>query len=509
MRVHTDNVAGIWPAAATGPTVMKFGGSSVANAARLGRVVELIAAASEEKAGLVVVVSALGGVTDQLAACAAAAERGELAVALDALAAVRARHETVAAQLLPEPAGREYGAHIAAWLCEAEARCQAVVRRRRLLPAHAAAVMGLGERLAAPLLAAAVSAAGRPSQAIAATELIVLSRGGAPCRAPTAARCQERLNPLLQLGVVPVITGYICASPDGAPATLGRGGSDYSATILAAAMEASEIIIWTDVDGFHNADPRLVPSAQPYPDLSYQEAALMARYGAKVLHPQCLEPARAAAIPVWIRNTFAPQRAGTRITGQGVRRPPVGLAALSHLALLTFQDPAAGISPQLAQRAMRRLAALDGGTPIRFSPATGTLRAAVGEQLGAAAAAAWRQELDLAPDDARLRLEHPVAVLSAVGGEPAEGEARIRQAGVALRRAGIRLLAAGAAEDPGVTVFVLAQADLAAASAALHQTFTLPEAATWPADGLSAWTRRPAPADVAATEGAKEGWRRA
>lgn len=314
-----------------GPMVMKFGGSSVADAACLRRVVEIVAAAGAAEGGLIVVVSAMAGITDQLAACAAAARRGQTAPALATLSSVRARHEAAAAALLPEAARQEYGGRAAALVAQTEGICRAVAERcRRQRGTEAAAralITGLGERLMAPLLAAAVAAAGQPSEAIAATELILLTPAGEPEIEPTAARCQARLRPLLLRGWVPVVTGFICAGHDGAPATLGRGGSDYSATLVAAAMEARASIIWTDVDGVYDADPRRAPNARLLSELSYDAAARLACGGAKVLHPKCLEPARRAGIPVWVRNTFRPERAGTRVGAHGGAPPAAPVAA--------------------------------------------------------------------------------------------------------------------------------------------------------------------------------------
>src|SRR5439155_4013598 len=156
-----------------------------------------------------------------------------------------------------------------------------------------------------PLVAAAVRALGLPSEAIEATELIVTDafHGGAePHMELTRKKSQARLRPLLEKGIAPVVTGFIGATREGQLTTLGRGGSDYSATILGAAMDADEVIIWTDVDGVLTADPRLVTEARTIPVISYREAAELAYFGAKVLHPKTLNPVVQAAIPLWIRS---------------------------------------------------------------------------------------------------------------------------------------------------------------------------------------------------------------
>jgi aspartate kinase len=215
---------------------------------------------------------------------------------------------------------------------------------RELTPRTLDAISSLGERLSAPLVAGAVRELGLQSEAVDATEVIITDgfHGGAePLMDRTREECEVRLRPLLEKGIVPVVTGFIGASTEGKLTTLGRGGSDYSATILGAAMNADEVIIWTDVDGVLTADPRLVPEARTIPVISYREAAELAFFGAKVLHPKTLKPVMQAAIPVWIRNSFAPERPGTlitpegRSTGGGVK----ALTAIQDVALISVGGP--------------------------------------------------------------------------------------------------------------------------------------------------------------------------
>jgi aspartate kinase len=206
------------------------------------------------------------------------------------------------------------------------------------------AISSLGERLCAPIFAAALAELAVKSRAIAATELIVTDtyHGGAePLMDLTRACCEKTLRPLLNDSCVPVATGFIGATAEGVLTTLGRGGSDYSATILGAALGADEVIIWTDVDGVLTADPRLVPDARTIPEISYREAAELAYFGAKVLHPKTLRAVMPAGIPVWIRNSFAPERPGTRISqerrsiGGGVK----ALTAIRDVALISVGGP--------------------------------------------------------------------------------------------------------------------------------------------------------------------------
>src|SRR2546427_4043755 len=201
------------------------------------------------------------------------------------------------------------------------------------------------------------------SEGIEDTELLVTDsyHGGAePRMTLTRERSQTRLRPLLQQGIVPVVTGFIGATPEGALTTLGRGGSDYSATILGAALDADEVIIWTDVDGLLTADPRLVPGACTIAEISYREAAELAHFGAKVLHPKTVRAVMQCRIPLWIRHTFTPERPGTKITPAG---PPnnggvKALTAISDVALITVGGPGIVGGPDVLGRTFATTAAV-------------------------------------------------------------------------------------------------------------------------------------------------------
>jgi aspartate kinase len=227
-------------------------------------------------------------------------------------------------------------------LQEGDRLCQGIIRLRQLTPRASDLISSLGERLSAPLVAASLAERGVASEAIDATELIATdSRHGAadPLLDLTRQRCQARLRPLLQQGIVPVVTGFIGATAEGVLTTLGRGGSDYSATILGAALDVDEVIIWTDVDGLMTADPHLVPDARTISEISYREAAELAYFGARVLHPKTLRPVMQSRIPLQVRNTFALERAGTKITPAGSPNNGVvkAVAAISDAALITVR----------------------------------------------------------------------------------------------------------------------------------------------------------------------------
>ena len=335
--------------------VIKFGGTSVGDAVRIERVVEIVRAAACNS-DLVVVVSAMSGVTNKLVEAASESERGNSEAVASILQKLRLQHDTVLKTLIRSPEEQTRISRKMDELFDEGTRlCQGTMLIRELTLRARDSISSLGERLAVPLVAAALKEGGIQSEAIEATELVVTdsSHGAAdPWLDLTRESCERRLLPLLEQGIVPVITGFVGATADGVLTTLGRGGSDYSATILGAVLEVDEVVIWTDVDGLLTADPRLVPDARTVSEISYREAAELAFFGAKVLHPKTLRPLMQCGIPLWIRNTFAPERAGTRITPTGDANGchVTALTAVSDAALITVGGPGIAGVPDVLGR---------------------------------------------------------------------------------------------------------------------------------------------------------------
>jgi aspartate kinase len=325
--------------------VMKFGGTSVGDASCIARVVEIVRKASRDSA-VVVVVSAMSGVTNRLIEAANRADtRGASAI----FAQLVNQHDDVVHALIHSAARRKcLQAKLHGLLAEGLVHCHGAILGRKLTPRTLDLISGLGERLCAPLVAAALSEAGVASEAIDATRLLVTdSHHGCaePQIAGTRAHCQALIAPLLLKRVVPVVTGFIGATEEGILTTLGRGGSDYSATVLGAVLDAGEVVIWTDVTGLLTADPKLVAEACTISEISYREAAELAYFGAKVLHPKTLRPLVQSGIPVWIKNTFAADQPGTKITPTGSRNLG-GVTALSVIRdaiLITVRPGIAGL----------------------------------------------------------------------------------------------------------------------------------------------------------------------
>ncbi|MDQ3667877.1 MAG: aspartate kinase [Acidobacteriota bacterium] len=320
--------------------VMKFGGTSVGNVDCIRRAADIVARAAAE-GSVVAVVSAMGGVTNRLIEAAQASARGDMGAAGNLAEALREQHQGAIEILVGDGDTRaQLAVELKAIIEEVTSLCRGTALLHELTPRTLDAISSAGERLSARLLASALRELGLNAVAVEATELIVTdnhSGRAEPFMAETRQRATARLAPLLVERSVPVVTGYIGATVDGKLTTLGRGGSDYSATILGAALDAKEIIIWTDVEGVLTADPQLVPEARTLQEISYNEAAELAYFGAKVLHPKTLRPVSEAGIPVWIRNSFLPERNGTKITetGHPTKRGVKAITAMSNVTLIT------------------------------------------------------------------------------------------------------------------------------------------------------------------------------
>ncbi len=291
------------------PAVLKFGGTSVGKPDNLRRALRIVWEGRKHEP-VVVVVSALSGVTDQLVeALAAAAQGQETAPAF--LDRLFVRHRDL---LTAVGGGGAESATLEAELERLRRLLRAVATLHEVTPRAQAAVMSAGERLSAPIFAAGLRALGQDARAVDAAGLIVTDASFAEATVDLPATAAAVTHLLVPVGdPLPVVTGFIGATRDGITTLLGRGGSDYSAAILGHALGADRVEIWTDVDGVMTADPRHVPEARTVSELSYAEASELARAGAKVLHPRTLAPLVSHGIPVLVRNTKAPAAPATRV----------------------------------------------------------------------------------------------------------------------------------------------------------------------------------------------------
>jgi aspartate kinase len=321
--------------------VMKFGGTSVADADAIDRLAGHVRSARSDGSQIVVVVSAMAGVTDVLLSLASSAARGERAALDEGLEVLRRRHNETASRSSPnrlDPLREE----IAAEVESLRVLLHAVSSLREASPRARDAIAACGELLSSRLVAAALEEAGMPSIWVD-PRLVILTdaqfTGAAPLLPLIREAAHRDLIPPLADGRVVVTGGFVGATAEGATTTLGRGGSDYSAALIGAAIDAAEIQIWTDVDGMLTADPRLVPSARLLPRLSFAEASELAYFGAKVLHPSTILPAVAERIPVRILNSRSPADPSTPrgtvigATGTG-GRPLAALACKRNVTVI-------------------------------------------------------------------------------------------------------------------------------------------------------------------------------
>jgi len=302
--------------------VMKFGGTSVADEAAIRRVAAIVRAQIDRDAPTggrapVVVVSALSKVTDGLLQVAVLMERGERDQALVRLEDLEDRHVTLAAALASGARLAAVTRDLAAEFSQLSGLVRAIASLHEVSPRLRDAVAAAGELASSRLVAAALGEAGIPAVWVDARDVVVTDdeyTSAAPDLSATCRRAAAVLAPIVERGEVPVMGGFIGATPEGVTTTLGRGGSDYSASIIGACLGVSEIQIWTDVDGMLTADPRVVPNPRLVPQLSFAEASELAYFGAKVLHPSTILPAVSKNIPVRILNSRRPEAPGTLIT---------------------------------------------------------------------------------------------------------------------------------------------------------------------------------------------------
>jgi aspartate kinase len=299
--------------------VMKFGGTSVATGENIRRVANIVADSVKKDCRVVVVVSALAGVTNKLVEISEQAKKGD-EKKIQAFTKELAEKHLVAVSkaIVNKQLQKETEKIVANTISELKKVLTGICYVGELTPKSRDYVLSFGERLSAPIVCGALRDLKFEAQFFTGKDagIVTDSNFGEadPLMDYTTHRIWQIILPLFEKGVIPVVTGYIAADQDGVVTTLGRGGSDYTATILAVALAADEVWIWTDVDGIMTTDPKIIPSAKKLSLLSYQEAAEMAIFGAKAMHPRALEPVIKKNIPVRIRSVFHPDNDGTLIT---------------------------------------------------------------------------------------------------------------------------------------------------------------------------------------------------
>lgn len=351
--------------------VMKFGGTSVGTAMAMQGVVEIVRQARKEWPQVVVVTSALAGVTNRLLDSAAEAVQGHTYMAEESAEIFHQTHSAIAKALVQSKVDRsQVQKDIDRLIQEFLSLCQAIRILGEATPRALDAVAALGERMSFRLLTAALNSSGVPAVGVDASQLIVTDecfQAAHPDLEATIRHTRQFLSEPLENGIVPVVTGFIGATLHGVTTTLGRGGSDYTAALLGVALPAQEVWIWTDVDGVMTSDPRSVASACSIPVLSYREVAELAYYGARVLHPKTIRPVIEAGIGLQVRNTFNPAHPGTRIVADAQAHGNGKIKAVTtirRLHLITIEGRGMLGVPGVAGRAFQAVAATGTSVPL-------------------------------------------------------------------------------------------------------------------------------------------------
>jgi aspartate kinase len=469
--------------------VHKFGGTSVGDARCFAGVAEIVLehharTVDPGRCETVVVVSAMSGVTDRLISGSRAAAEGKDRLYREVKAGLLRSHLEVVEALLPQQAERlEIGGLVEDRLHEVERFYRSIAMLGECTARGCDAVASYGERLSAAMLAAVLRERGVRAQAVSATDLIVTDDhfgSATPLMAATRQRVQERLEPFLGRGVIPVITGFIGATEQGVTTTLGRGGSDFAAAIIGAALNSDEVWIWSDVDGILTADPNIVRHARTLGELSYDEAADLAYFGADVLHPKTIQPLIGAGIPLRIANSFNPSHRGTRIVpapspDRELLPAIISTTGLSMIALGSQDDSWA---LPMAARALQHLS--DAGVDVlMFSQSFSehSLNLVVRKQDQAHCLKILSREFENGDPGAAydIGIKEQVATISVVGVPGWDGNGIVSHAFAALGRHGTRVIAVAQAATEYSVSFCVPEEEVGDTVRFLHRELHLEE----------------------------------
>jgi aspartate kinase len=462
--------------------VMKFGGTSVGSAERIAQAADLAIKAMKDGHKVVVVTSAMGGVTNKLIAAAQNAVGGHYHKTVSD--ELHEPHRQAVHLLAPSDAARRREAIelIRQRIERFETLCKGLTMVRELTPRTLDAISGLGEILCAPILACAITERGIPSHPVEATELIVTDDqfGQAePLMDVTRQQTRDKLTPLLEQGQIPVITGFIGATSEGVQTTLGRGGSDYTAAIIGAALDADEVWIWTDVNGVMTANPNEVPEARTMLEISYSEASELAYYGAKVLHHKTILPVYKQGIPVRILNSFDPENSGTCISvvGRPSARGVKAVTSIRQVSLITISGKGMQGIPGVAAKALAAVAA-ERANILMISQASSenNICFVVNESAAARVVKALRAALefdlmlghieDISADDS-------IAIVAVVGDRMQGTPGIAGKVFAALGAAEVNVIAISQGSSERNISLIVAAAEAAEAVRAIHRAFEL------------------------------------
>lgn len=453
--------------------VLKFGGTSVGNLERVRDASSIIAAQPSPRAA---VVSAASGVTNMLLDAARLAASSDSAGMESVVGEIEAKHFAII-DGIESVDDRQFARNLVVGL-HAELRNSLIeaVTAGRVSSALSDRIVSIGERSMSVMMAATLRSRGIPAVHVFANEVIATDdrHGNArPDRPRTRAQAEAVVRPHLDAGLTVVMTGFIGGAPDGAITTLGRGGSDYSATLLGAALMADEVQIWTDVPGVLTADPRQVETARVVPQVSFDEAQELAHFGAKVLHPRTIRPAVAVDIPVRILSTFAPQEPGTLVTRESVGSQLKAVTAMRNLQLITVDVPELEDLSGAAARVFGTLYE-DRVEVVLVSQASSRRRMTYlidGGAAGGCEPVLQRLRDSLQDFEATVNCTPDVAIVAAVGSGAAEQPKALLKLLAALSKAGVPVLASSQQTSNAALVAAIPAQFADAAVLAVHSEF--------------------------------------
>ncbi len=471
--------------------VLKFGGTSVGDVHRVREAAAIIEAQPAPRAA---VVSAASGVTNMLLEAAAAAAAGASGRAAQIASDIVQKHAGILAGIDNREERSAAEAQLEQLYAALDDALDEVFEARDCSSRLSDRIVSTGEKSMSIMMAATLRSRGTRAAHVFADQVIATDdrHGSArPDRDRTREAAARVVRPLLDDGSTVVMTGFIGFAPDGSTTTLGRGGSDYSATLLGAALDADEVQIWTDVAGVLSADPRQVPDARVVPSISFEEAQELAHFGAKVLHPRTIRPAVARDIPVRILSTFAPKEPGTLVTRQASGQYVKAVTALKGLTLLTIDVPELEDLSGAASAVFGSLYR-DGVEVVLAAQASSRRRMTYlidSGHIGGCPIVLKRINDALVDFDAEVGCIEHVAVLAAVGQGAAEEPAALARMLGTLQRNGISVLAAGQQMSNVALVAAIHERDVRRAVDAVHVDFIRPQPA-------SARGRRPRRAEL-------------
>ena len=461
----------------SGLLVMKFGGTSMGSAERIRSAARICAEVRAQRP-VVVVVSAMSKVTDLLLDTLRAAEAGRPVEVETNLKHLESRHVETCRALLTTHACSTAICEVGILVGEFQRIAHGMLMLGERPPRSVDEAIATGERLASMMIASFLSCEGVPSEAVNAAEVIVTDDefGNAnPLMDETREKARARLMGVIDRGAIPIVTGFNGATVDGRATTLGRGGSDFSASILASVLDAEELWIWSDVDGIMTADPRLVPDAAVLDEVTYNEAAELAYNGAKVLHPRTLAPLVEKGIPVWSKNSFNLQAPGTRIVPRVLQAPPGprAVTSMANVALVSVDLARPAVNgTAIMGRALDALA--DAGSEVlAFSSSSYRQNFCFlirKEELAAALEGLESEfELELEHDYLRPIKVDPEVGLLAVVGEGMQGTPGLAgRIFTAISRENVNIIAIAQGSSELTIVIVVARSGLDKAVQAVH-----------------------------------------